>query len=352
MAEAAIVRSSVPELLPGVYPSRVNDINENGVSVGYVNNTWWFKKAVMWTADGEMVELGFLPGMNMSVAEGINNRGDIVGYCGQYIALQGGPDRIVDMNYRATLWTAEGEIIDLGSLPSAESMALAINNHREIVGRTYLRWIESSGDTEFSVRQSYHAFLWTPKEGIKDLGAFPGGDTSVAFDINDRGQIVGYASNGTGSERAFIAAMWTRDGDVTNLGILPGGRFSLAYGINERGQVVGYSSTGDLSPSLAFMWTTKGGMQTLQTPQGGVSYAHSINNNGQIVGYSILSGWRTALLWTAKGEVIELLPAEGHDSSQAFGINNRGQIVGISYTRSIDLYEIGDAVIWSTRGKP
>lgn len=36
-----------------------------------------------------------------------------------------------------------------------------------------------------------HAFLWTKREGIRDLGTLPGDTTSEAHSINDRGQVVG-----------------------------------------------------------------------------------------------------------------------------------------------------------------
>ena len=337
MAYGAPVKSIDPQILAGVYPSKINDINEKGEAVGYSNNTWWYKKAVKWTTNGEMIDLGFLPGTNMSVANGINNNGDIVGYCGQYITLRGGG--ISDMNYRATMWTAEGEIRDLGTLPGVESIAMEINNHREVVGYTYLRWIEHGETYDSSVRMVYHAILWTAKDGVRDLGALPGGNYSSAYDINDRGQIVGYSRNGTGESGLFHASMWTRDGAITDLGLFPNHRSSIAYGINEQSQVVGYCSitTSAISyRSQAFLWTLKNGMTLLETIPDEYSYANGINDMGQIVGYSYRrasdnSAVYEACLWTAKGNLIKLEPLRGFDFAQAFKINNKGQIIGSAY---------------------
>lgn len=351
--EARYWRSEDGQMLRGgVYPSRAYDINESGEAVGYSNNTEWYQKAVKWTANGKMVDLGFLPGTNMSVAQGINNRGDVVGYCGQYITLLGGG--VVPMNFRATLWTAEGEIIYLGTLPGAESMAVEINNHGEIVGYTYIRWIETyqgyDGEMrQSSVRSAYHAFYWDAMVGIRDLGAFAGGNSSTAYDINDRGQIVGSASNGTGRQGFSHAAMWTKDGVIKDLGVLDGGEYSAARGINELGQVVGYGYGSDATIQ-AFLWTAKEGMKPLETLPNHVSMAMGINNRGDIVGYSYLqNSWRAvwnASLWTPRGELVMLEPVPGHMAGQALNINNRGQIVGASYAPEPFYYESGDAAIW------
>jgi probable HAF family extracellular repeat protein len=74
---------------------------------------------------------------------------------------------------------------------------------------------------------------------ITDLGTLPGGDFSVAHDINSRGQVVGFSETASGGFHAFL---W-EDGRMTDLGTLPGGFESVAHGINARGQVVGFSTT-------------------------------------------------------------------------------------------------------------
>ncbi len=116
---------------------------------------------------------------------------------------------------------------------------------------------------------------------IKDLGTLPGGDSSQATGINDRGQVVGYSSTASGSTHAFLF----EHGVMTDLGTLPGGNSSQATGINDRGQVVGYSSTASGSPH-AFLFE-HGVMTDLGTLPGGTfSFAFGINNRGQVVGYS------------------------------------------------------------------
>ncbi len=84
---------------------------------------------------------------------------------------------------------------------------------------------------------------------VTDLGTL-GGNESDAKDINDAGQIVGYAKDAAGRDRAFL---W-QSGAMTDLGTLSGTE-SWALAINNLGQVVG-EATNAAGRSRAFLWTT------------------------------------------------------------------------------------------------
>src|SRR5687767_6849987 len=78
-----------------------------------------------------------------------------------------------------------------------------------------------------------------------DLGTL-GGAESFAYDVNDAGQVVGYAQTASGQDRAFRFTDLNGDGlvnpgEMLDLGALSGHAASYAYGINESGLAVGTS---------------------------------------------------------------------------------------------------------------
>jgi probable HAF family extracellular repeat protein len=243
--------------LPGGFYSYKfpKDINDAGQVVGNVTNArGTISHAFLWQ-NGVMTNLGDLPGgADTSVAFGINNSGQVVGWSGAATGI------------RAFLWQ-NGVMSDLGDLPGGTDLSIArgINDAGQVVG-------ESSAAT------GVRPFLW--QNGVMtNLGDLPGhSDYSTATGINNAGQVVGYSPAATGT-RPFL---W-QNGVMTDLGDLTGGG-EYAFGINDAGQ--GVSSTG----GRAFLW--QNGYDTdLSTVSGVVdtgwrlTNATAINNAGQIVGY-------------------------------------------------------------------
>jgi probable HAF family extracellular repeat protein len=153
----------------------------------------------------------------------------------------------------------------------------------------------------------------------------PGSDYSTAFDINDFGDIAGYANTPTGL-RAFKSH---RNTDYIELGPLPGDTSSAAFGISQNGTVVGYSS--GPSGTRAVTWNPGGIVRPLPALSGANgSRASGINNPGDVVGVSETPSGPRATLWDRRGTVRDLGTLPGHGVSEALSINESGDVVGSS----------------------
>src|ERR1019366_7589159 len=164
----------------------------------------------------------------------------------------------------ALLWE-KGKATDLGNLggqtgQAGGNIALDINNLGQVVGNSDL-----PGDTTF------HAFLWTRKTGMQDLGTLSGDVASLSISINDAGAIVGASLDANFSPRAFL---WEK-GVMTDLNTLIVGNSPLyllsGCSINSRGEItgLGLTSTGEIHTYLA---TPTHGVATSESAsQGGIS---------------------------------------------------------------------------------
>jgi probable HAF family extracellular repeat protein len=216
-------------------------------------------------------------------------------------------------NQRAILWQ-DGTLIDLGALPDYPlSSAAAINERGQIVG---------TATDGFRSR----AILWDGG-AITDLTP-PGWAWCVASDINNRGDIVGVCARPASDN---LAVLW-RDGVLTELGVLPGSNESAAAGINDAGVVIGSLRTTSEDRSTAFRWVD-GAMTALPVPPGTTStQAFEINAAGTIVGMATgpFGTSPQPVVWRGTG-VAPLSGTWGSVIGEARGINNRGDVVGVTY---------------------
>ena len=173
-----------------------------------------------------------------------------------------------------------GTMYDLGTLGGSGSQATGINTSGQVTG------VSSVSPTD------QHGFLWTPATAngvtgtMTDLGTLGGDQGSIAYAINDSGQVTG-ASVITGDTElhAFLY-----DGTIHDLGTL-GGTISAGYGMNSAGQVVGISS--DANGLLAFLYSSGTGMVDLNSlidPDLGwhLFDADAVNDAGQIAGIGFI----------------------------------------------------------------
>jgi len=207
-----------------------------------------------------------------------------------------------------------------------------------------------------------------------DVPGIPPGGYQVALKINDRGQIVGYFQNSTGTH----GFLYDR-GVVTTLdapGTLGRGIFAatFAFGINDRGQIAGtfIGVDGNFHEFIE----SRGTFTTIDAPgsthtefraindlgealgccvNGGpwfvYAYGHftpvslpytgwGINNFEQIVGYfddntgehGFLDDQGVVTIIDAPGAL-----ASGSPTTDAYGINDRGQIAGLYFDANFNL---------------
>ena len=212
--------------------------NNHGQVVGWAENTVHDPtcvppqvlqfRAVVWTSDGNQIhELPPLPGDTSGAATAINDKGQVVGISGTCDQAVG---RFTAAH--AVLWE-NGTVTNIGDLGGvAWNTPMAINQNGDVVG-----FAGQPGDDPDNPQ--LHAFLWTRRDGIKDLGALPGDVYSEAHGINERRQVVGISCDAAGNCRAFL---WQND-VMTDLNALVqagyGDVLTTAQDINDLGEIAG-----------------------------------------------------------------------------------------------------------------
>jgi len=269
-----------------------------------------------------------------------------------------------DATQNATAKHHHYKLIDLGTLGGPQSVIFETAN-RALNQRGTVTYIADTANFDpnnpqnptFLYPDNYldpyiqHAVLW--HDGKKtDLGALPGGTSSVMVWINDPGVIVGASTLGlidplTGYPET-AATIWKDDRIFKLEGL--GGNESTAFGINNLGQVVGWASNTipdafagavfaqGATQAHATLWRN-GVVEDLGTLGGPDSSAAFINERGQIAGESLTNSIPNVatgnpnptmdpFLWE-NGKMIDLGTFGGTNGSP-YALNNHGQVVGIS----------------------
>jgi probable HAF family extracellular repeat protein len=154
-----------------------------------------------------------------------------------------------------------------------------------------------------------------------------GGTSSVAYDINDHGSVVGSADDSLGRTRA---ALWGNSGPV-DLGALSGGGWTAAKQINDLGQMVLWGDPLGVAYNRAAFWNgdLSSPVVALGTFGGNESWAYGLNDNGFVVGSADeANGTYHAFVWDGAG--MTDLGTLGGFYSSAYAINDQGIIVGFA----------------------
>ncbi len=237
--------------LPGGYDSYAAGVNNKGQVAGWAENgihdptcnapvqVLQFEAVIWGPKLDHMTQLPPYPGDPDSAATAINDKGQVVGISGLCSNAVGGASA-----EHALLWE-NGVPTNLGNIGGgAWNTPVALNNQGEVVG-----FANSSGDQNAALSPA--AFIWTQATGMQALPLLSGDTNSIAFDINEKGQVVGQSVGAT--FRAFLY----EDGMMLDLNALIQPDSSLyltnAQGINDRGEIAGTALDTATGAVVAFL---------------------------------------------------------------------------------------------------
>ena len=221
-------------------------------------------------------------------------------------------------------WMNWGEINDFGQIVGMSETAVPDPNGEDICG--------------FSTHLTCRPFLWQDFH----MRALPtlGGNNGQASAINNRGQIVGMAEDGTVdsscspdtiNNRTQLPVLW-ENGRAHALPTPVSDPSGFANWINDHGQAVGNTgSCGGMSHAVSWENDTVTELEDLGTGAGAIAYGN--NNRGQIVGSVFVTpggAVRYGALWQ-NGVLTNIGTLPGTMSAIATGINDRGQVVGSAW---------------------
>lgn len=254
------VMSQLPPLSGGIdsYAAGINNKGqvagwaENGVHDPTCNNAppvsqFLQFEAVVWGPDsGQMTELSPLAPDPDSAATAINDKGQIVGISGLCSNAVGGTSA-----QHAVLWENQNaQPINIGNFDGglAWNTPTALNDRGQVVGFANQK---GSPATAFNPV----AFLWDIVHGIQPIGPIGDDSNSWAWGINNHGVVVGQSFGGADDPfgRAFLYA----NGLTTDLNTLIQSNsalhLELANDINDEGEIVGFARDTTTGATVAFL---------------------------------------------------------------------------------------------------
>jgi Cu/Zn superoxide dismutase len=226
VAESAIT-GFVNENFPGSVQTQVTGINDNDLTVGFfstmnnANNT--NDNTGFYRVDGSYHSVAFPTGDNanppVNQLLGVNDSDEAVGF---YTDGQGD-----NHGYEYSISSKKFSTVTVSGEGATSVTAAAIDNNGDLAG-----FFTGSGGAQ-------DGFLLA-KGGRQTILAYPGAATTQAFGVNDRGEVVGTYTTGSGNSAQTHGFTWTRAGSFKTVDDPNGVGATTVNGVNDEGELVGF----------------------------------------------------------------------------------------------------------------
>ena len=269
------------------------------------------------------------PGAVQTQVTGLNNKGVTVGFWSS-------ANNASLVNDNSGFWALGGQFYNANFPAGAPAsppvdQLLGVNDSGVAVGF----WTDANGDN--------HGYLVNVNTGTFSSVTDPNAPNAslTAAAINSGGGIAGFYTNAAnGNTDGFLES----GGAFIDLSV-PGASSTMAFGVNDNGEVVGTYTAGSGSSAAmhGFSWTLGGGFQSIDDPHGmGTTTINGVNDAGDLVGFYVDSAGNTdGMLAAPKATVAAALTPMpqgtvtlGRDSSGAVdaAISAFGLTPGSSHT--------------------
>lgn len=306
--------------------TRALGLNDARQVVGWSKLANGTKRAFVWE-NGEIIDLGTLPGANFSEAVGINDQGLIAGNSEDIADLIG-------LRTRGVIWEKSGGAWQI--------LRTLTPNYAGLTGDD--RWSEALGMGPAEMVPGWSPFshaggtlpsatVWQDSVygSVLDFDFCKACQITQTFAVDPAGQIaVGNRKLGnlTGAE------VWVRQGEYAWLpSAFATAATGTAYAVNSSRAFVGFLG----APKQAALWTETapldwGEAALLGTLDGNSSEAFDLNDSGQVVGSARNNAGQDLAFLYQDGAMVDLNtliePNPGWQLAAARAVNNRGEIVG------------------------
>ncbi|WP_158845781.1 hypothetical protein [Saccharothrix deserti] len=335
-AQASAIVTELPGL-PGYPTHRTIAVNDLGQVVGVASGNG-APRTVQWARGNAATDLGpgIPSGLNqigqVLIQEGVNGAGPYVQR--PRIWHEG---KVVDLTPSGSGWVIASAINNKGAVPMTYSTSPSgYHQERAAVWRDgkhtalpvsgphlWLNAINDAGVIAGSKAPMFgtdvHAFRCADTTTCKPLSTVPGSGTYSVKAINEAGVVVG--------DRGTQVLRW--EGDRVTVLSTSGGVANGPQAINERGDVVGWT-TEFSGTRRATLWPGGGKPVILDVP--GPAEAVAVNDRGDVIGWTSAGNPDAprAFLW--RDGKVSYLGSLGGAHSLPVALNEKGTIVGESTT--------------------